>query len=118
MRGTTHRSWRGMVPGSQKDLGFFAVGPAQAQSVVLCESAIDAISYCALHPEYRCLSTSGARPNPRWLCALIKRGIQIYCGYDADSTGDASAQAMAQCHPSIQRLRPRKKDWNDLLRSR
>ena len=116
LRGTTHRSWRGMVPGSQKDLGFFAVGSAQAKSVVLCESAIDAISCCALHPEYRCLSTSGARPNPRWLCSLINRGIQIYCGYDADSTGDAMAHAMVQCHPSIQRLRPRKKDWNDLLR--
>ena len=67
LRGTTERRWRGMAPGSQKDRGFFAI-PAEARAtLVLCESAIDALSCFALHPDYRCLSTAGARPNPRWL---------------------------------------------------
>lgn len=115
LRGTTHRPWRGMAPGSQKDLGCFSIGPATSHSVILCESAIDAISCSALRPHSRCLSTAGARPNPRWLPALIGQGLEIYCGYDADATGDAMAQAMQTHYPRVKRLRPHKKDWNDVL---
>jgi hypothetical protein len=62
LRGTTGRCWRGLAPGSRKDLGYFAV-PAQARpALILCEAAIDALSYLALHPEHGCISTAGARP--------------------------------------------------------
>jgi hypothetical protein len=116
LRGTTC-PWRGMAPGSQKDLGYFSLGPATSPSVILCESAIDAISCSALHPQSRCLSTAGARPNPRWLPTLIGQGLKIYCGYDADATGDTMAQAMQIHYPLVKRLRPCKKDWNDVLKS-
>jgi hypothetical protein len=119
LRGTTARSWRGLAPGSRKDRGFFSVSVAAAtQAIVLCESAIDALSCHALHPDYRCLSTSGARPDPAWLRPLIAQGFAIYCGFDADPTGDAMAQRMIQIHPSIRRRFPPAKDWNDALRSR
>lgn len=119
LRGTTQRPWRGMAPGSQKDLGFFAIGPRRSagSSIILCESAIDAISCSALFPEYRCISTAGARPNPRWLAKLIDQGVQVYCGFDADDTGDAVAQAMIARYPAVKRLRPSKKDWNNLITS-
>jgi hypothetical protein len=127
LRGTTAACWHGLVPGSQRDLGCFAM-PAELRSlgvpadrqgrqVVLCESAIDAISCFALHPGYRCLSTAGARPNPRWLQALLDQGWLVYCGFDADPTGDAMARAMLACHPAVQRLRPCQHDWNDVLRA-
>jgi len=116
LRGTTPLAWRGMAPGSRKDRGFFAVAATTPYALVLCESAIDALSCHALHPDYRCLSTSGARPVPGWLPALIARGLPIYCGFDADPTGDSTAQRMHQLYPSIRRLRPAAKDWNDLLR--
>jgi hypothetical protein len=115
LRGTA-QAWRGMTPGSRKDRGFFSVSAPTSQPIVLCESAIDALSCHALHPDYRCLSTSGARSDPVWLAALIEQGLLIYCGFDADPTGDAMAQRMHQLHPSIRRLRPAAKDWNDLLR--
>jgi hypothetical protein len=115
LRGTTALAWRGMAPGSRKDRGFFSV-PTTGQALVLCESAIDALSCHALHPTYRCLSTSGARPDPAWLVVLIAQALPIYCGFDADPTGDAMAQRMHHLHPSICRLRPAAKDWNDLLR--
>jgi hypothetical protein len=118
LRGTTALAWRGMAPGSRKDRGFFSVAPSTSCAIVLCESAIDALSCHALHPDYRCLSTSGARPDPAWLPALIAQGLPIYCGFDADPTGDAMAQRMHAFHPSILRLRPLAKDWNDLLRQR
>jgi hypothetical protein len=118
LRGTTALAWRGLALGSRKDRGFFGIPSMTSHTIVLCESAIDALSCHALHPDHRCLSTSGARPDPAWLPALIEQGLPIYCGFDADPTGDAMAQRMHALHPSILRLRPPAKDWNDLLRQR
>jgi hypothetical protein len=116
LRGTTALAWRGMTPGSRKDRGYFSLPATPCQAIVLCESAIDAISCHALHPAHRCLSTSGARPDPAWLRPLLEQGQPIYCGFDADPTGDAMAQRMRDLYPCIRRLRPPAKDWNDLLR--
>jgi hypothetical protein len=115
LRGTSACAWKGMAPGSRKDHGFFAV-PVTAEITVLCESAIDAISCHALHPQYRCLSTAGTRPNPAWLAELVSQDHQLYCGFDRDETGEAMARSMIALYPSIQRLRPSHKDWNDELR--
>lgn len=118
LRGTAHASaWRGMAPGSRKDLGFFAI-PDDVEDdrpVVLCESAIDAISCHALYPRHRCVSTSGARPDPAWLGELLARGQPLYCGFDLDPTGEAMAAALSARHPAVRRLRPTRKDWNDVL---
>ena len=123
LRGTTARPWRGLAPGSQKDLGCFAVPVERCPSslkaaspIILCESAIDALSCFALHPQCRCLSTAGARPNPNWLQSLLDQGDPIYCGFDADSTGDHMAAAMIAFYPAIKRLRPPAHDWNDVLK--
>lgn len=121
LRGTTEQSWRGLAPGSRKDLGFFSIPAAIPADplpvVVLCESAIDAISCFALAPGRRCLSTAGARPNPPWLGELIARTAEVFCGFDADPTGDQMASAMIALHPAVKRLRPAHHDWNDVLRS-
>jgi hypothetical protein len=117
LRGTGPRVWRGMAPGTRKDLGYFWVGAPGLRSIVLCESAIDAISCRQLHPEHICISTSGVRANPRWLAPLLAAGYQIHCGFDADEPGDTAAAAMIGLHKAIRRLRPSAHDWNDLLRS-
>jgi hypothetical protein len=116
LRGTTPAQWRGMAPGSQKDLGYFSVPAPRAITVVLCESAIDAISCFALHPTHLCISTAGARPSPRWLALLINHGYEIYCGFDADDTGENMAAEMIALYPSVKRLRPTQHDWNDELK--
>jgi len=118
LRGTGPQHWRGMAPGSQKDLGYFSVDAPDATRVILCESAIDAISCLLLHPSSFCVSTSGARPNPRWLPALLSQGLAVYCGFDADATGDTMAEQMIAWHPSFRRLRPSHQDWNDILKLR
>jgi len=118
VRGTGSRSWRGMAPGSRKDRGYFAVGPTSPNASILCESAIDAISCLLHHPHALCVSTSGARPNPHWLPVLIATGPPIYCGFDADPTGDHMAQSLIARHPLVQRLRPPLHDWNYTLRPR
>jgi len=118
LRGTTHRPWRGMAPGSRKNLGYFSVPAPQAAAIVLCESAIDAVSCFALYPHRLCISTSGARPNPLWLTALIDSGYEVHCGFDADPTGEDMARAMIDLHPTVKRLRPSLHDWNDVLTAR
>jgi len=117
LRGTGPHPWRGMAPGSRKNLGYFSVRGARIEATVLCESAIDAISCFLIHPHRCCISTAGARSSPAWLSAIIRHGSPIYCGFDADPTGDDMAQAMIERYPAIKRLRPARHDWNDLLRS-
>jgi len=118
LRGTGPRVWRGMAPGTRKNMGFFWLGAPASRQLVLCESAIDAISYYQMHPDWLCVSTSGVRANPAWLPALITRGYEIHCGFDADDPGDAAADRMVALHPAVKRLRPSGHDWNDVLTSR
>jgi len=117
LRGTASCSWRGMAPGSRKDHGFFAVPTSSLENIILCESAIDAISAHALHRKYRCVSTAGARPDPAWLSELLAHSHRLYCGFDLDDTGESMARIMIAHRPSIQRLPPPCKDWNAALQS-
>jgi len=115
LRGTGPRIWRGMAPGSRKDSGYFWIGDSSSGRIVLCESAIDAISCLAIDANRICISTSGVRATPRWLKGLIARGYEIHCGFDADEPGDNAASQMIALHPTVQRLRPPAHDWNDAL---
>ncbi|MCY2992371.1 MAG: DUF3991 and TOPRIM domain-containing protein [Planctomycetota bacterium] len=118
LRGTGPRVWRGMASGTRRDLGYFWMGAPGSRQIVLGESAIDAISWFQMHPQYICLSTSGVRANPPWLRGLITRGYEMHCGFDADESGDTAANQMIASHPVVQRLRPPAHDWNDALASR
>jgi len=124
LRGTGDRVWRGLAPGSCKDAGYFWVGHREAQHLVLCESAIDAISCFQLQAQLhtaplpgQCIgiSTAGVRSDAPWLRPLLTRGYQIHCGFDTDEPGEAASRQMITRHPSIQRLRPPRHDWNDAL---
>lgn len=115
LRAASSRSWRGLAPGSRKDQGLFHIRGSRVHAVVLCESAIDALSCHVIYPDRLCVSTTGARAKPKWLPALIKRGYDLYCGYDADAAGDRAAQNMIALNSKIKRMRPPAKDWNETL---
>ena len=117
LRGTCNQKWRGMAPGSRKDLGCFYMVGKTVREMALCESAIDAASCAVLYPEYTAISTSGVTADPVWLQNFIANGCDIYCGFDADETGDTMANKMIKRYPSIKRLRPPKHDWNEVLQS-
>jgi hypothetical protein len=117
LRGTGPRIWRGMAPGTCKDQGYFWVGARGSREIVLCESAIDALSCFQMHPHSICISTSGVRADPPWLGGLITRGYELHCGFDADGPGDTAAAGMITLHPAVKRLRPSLHDWNDVLAS-
>ena len=115
LRGTGPHVWRGLAPGTRKDLGYFWIGAHGSRKIVLCESAIDAISCFQMYPQRICISTSGVRSSPSWLHSLLAHGYTPYCGFDADGPGDAAAARMMALHPAIHRLRPPAHDWNDAL---
>ncbi len=119
LRGTSQQRWTGMSKGSRKDTGAFYIKPhsLNPRYVVLCESAIDAISCFVIHPNCIAMSTAGANSNPAWLVNLVNRNINIFCGFDADETGDRNAKIMLRQYPQIKRLRPHKHDWNEFLKS-
>ena len=120
LRGTGQRTWRGLAPGTRKDLGYFWIGEPCSERIVLCESAIDAISCFQLHAidlhtPCLCISTAGVRSYLPWLPPLIARGYVIYCGFDTDQPGEAAAYRLIHRHPGTKRLRPPAHDWNDAL---
>lgn len=124
LRGTGNRVWRGLAPGTRRNAGYFWIGNRGSKQIVLCESAIDAISCFQLHTqphgahlrgECICISTAGVRPGVPWLRPLLARGYDIRCGFDADEPGEAASRQLVTRHPSIQRLRPPRHDWNDAL---
>lgn len=124
LRGTGKQVWRGLAPGTRKDAGYFWIGPVSSEKavgsrkIVLCESAIDAISCFQLHSTCICISTAGVRPDAPWLHSLLARGYEIYCGFDDDEPGNAASRQMTTRHPSIKRLQPPAHDWNDALTAR
>lgn len=123
LRGTGSRLWRGLSPGSRRDVGYFWIGCPDSQQIVLCESAIDAISCfqlqkqqaAGLPAESICISTAGVRSDAPWLRPLLARGYAIYCGFDTDDAGERTSRQMIARHASVQRLRPPKHDWNETL---
>jgi hypothetical protein len=117
LRGTSQKRWVGLARGSKKDLGTFYVTVLSPKNIVICESAIDAISYFAMNPDGAAVSTAGATPSPAWLNNLVNRDIEISCGFDDDETGNRNAEEMIRRFPIIKRMRPHKHDWNDVLKS-
>jgi hypothetical protein len=127
LRGTGNHAWRGLAPGTSKNAGYFWIGHAASKQIVLCESAIDAISCFQLRTQHHgaqrpteciCISTAGVRSGAPWLGPLLSRGYDIYCGFDADEPGESASRQMITRHPTIHRLRPPKHDWNDTLIAR
>jgi hypothetical protein len=127
LRGTGNRRWRGLAPGTRRDAGYFWIGHSEAKSIVLCESAIDAISCfqlqtqlpgARLRGECICISTAGVRSTAPWLDPLLNRDYTIYCGFDDDKAGNEASRQMIKCHPSIERLLPQAHDWNDALQQK
>jgi hypothetical protein len=126
LRGTGNRVWRGLAPGTRRDAGYFWIGNTASKQIVLCESAIDAISCFQLQTQSPsaplrgpciCISTAGVRSTAPWLHPLLDRGYEIHCGFDNDKAGDNASRRMIKRHPSIGRLRPHAHDWNDALRT-
>ncbi|WP_413438193.1 DUF3991 domain-containing protein [Sulfuriferula sp. GW1] len=123
IRGTGSQAYKGMSPGSQRGAGFFTVSHPKPMRLVVVESAIDALSYHALHPQGGALiaSTAGVMPDcPKLLDLAQFHGTpDIAIAYDSDDAGESNAEKLiaSLTHSTlrIQRERPLAKDWNNVL---
>ena len=127
-RGTSS-PFSGLAGGSSRNEGWFrtlkGTNKAQITTVVVTESAIDALSALELIPVpkgelWRFVSTAGARPNAPWLRAMVQAGQRLLVAFDADETGESMAEAMIRAYPTqaARLVPPVGKDWNDTLRAR
>ena len=121
-------SFTGFAAGGVKGL-WFSQAKATDRELVLTESAIDALSFYALHKSNfsRYMSTGGAL-NPQQP-ALIRGAIEklpagavVLLAFDNDEGGGklaAEVKAVAPAGREVRRVLPDKmsgKDWNDILK--
>ena len=128
-----NRRFTGFSPGGDKGLWFSAARKSDT-TLVIAESAIDALSYAALFPDEntRYASTSGAmNPNqPAWIASAIQRmgeGATIIIATDNDEGGrelaeriEALAGETGRADLAIVRHLPETAgtDWNDCLKAK
>lgn len=125
-----NHGFTGFAPGGEKGLWMSRVRSADT-ALVIAESAIDALSYAALHPDERARYASfGGAMNPSQpalIRAAIERlspgtGVRIATDNDADGAGFAAIieglfAETGRGDLAIERAAPvDAKDWNDVLR--
>jgi len=127
-----NRGFTGFAKGGEKGL-WFSAARAGDMALVIAESAIDALSYAALHPDEatRYASTGGAMNfnQPALIAGAIARmgqGSRIVIATDNDPGGHALAdqiEALARdsgrADLAVSRELPegQGQDWNDVLRA-
>jgi hypothetical protein len=122
-----NRRFTGFSAGGVKGLWESHQFPEDA-ALIVCESAIDALSHATLFPgeTARYVSTAGAwSPQTAPLLRRAAEGLprgEIVLAFDNDDAGkkyDADARAaLAECaHPIRTHLPATDKDWNDALRA-
>ena len=122
----------GFAKGGEKGLWFSLIEAADDR-LVICESAIDALSHAALFPAPHARYASiGGQMNARQPALLratmlkLPPNTEVVAAFDADKEGDAYAQSVRQilmesgrADVGVVRHRPEgTKDWNDLLKAR
>ena len=127
IRGTGKEPFHGHAPGSSRKLPWMLSTTPGARRLVLCESAIDAMSYAELgENQARIVSTGGAKPVvPEAVMRSIEEGAwdEVVIAYDNDPSGDAAAlrimEELRQAGVTVRRHTPVGKDWNnDLVATR
>jgi hypothetical protein len=125
-----NKGFTGFAAGGVKGL-WYSRSNAADKELVLTESAIDALSFHALHGSNatRYMSTGGAL-NPQQPALLrgamekLPSGAVILLAFDNDEGGEkiaAEVQAVAPAEREIRRVLPDAKigkDWNELLKAR
>jgi len=127
-----NRDFKGFASGGTKGLWLSKTGSTDRR-LVICESAIDALSFAVLFPDGHARYASiGGKLNPtqpdliRAQITLLPQGGEIIAAMDSDDAGGQLARAIqksftdaARPDLTFRRQEPAGfKDWNDQLRAR
>lgn len=121
--GTSNVRFKSFDKGAADGYGFEIVS-GKPKSTYFFESAIDAISFAALHSEqsdYRLVSMAGVKPSV--VTETMKRYAispeNIYLCTDNDKAGNEFAEKLIARYSTMKRVTPNgAKDWNDILQGR
>lgn len=102
---------------------WFSDKPVDCKQIVICESAIDALSHAQLHPDnnagYVSMAGQLSHEQEKLINELIERNSdkQILLAFDNDEKGHQYANDILERHPGCTVDMPRRKglDWNDQL---
>ena len=123
-----NKGFTGFSSGGLKGL-WFSLCKTTDKTLVLTESAIDALSYHALNPdEFTRYMSTGGTMNPQQP-ALIRaafermpRGGVVVLAFDHDEGGEKLAEEVRALAPSWLEVRrplpPKGKDWNETLKNK
>ena len=119
-------SFRGGVPGSDKDTGFRLPADSGTDRVHVFEAPIDLMSFCTLHRDVtrNAVALCGLYEGP--LDSYLRENPKIkyiFLCLDADSPGREAAERMTEKYAQqgyvvSYKPPPRGKDWNDYLQYR
>ena len=123
------KNFKGMAKGTDRNAGAFCIFADNPKTLVITESAIDAISYYDLKkPENAAIiSTGGVMPHSTKFSDdfIIKNKVEnIKIGYDADEAGQKNAESLKveleKKYPDVKIdiEKPIAKDWNDELKEK
>jgi len=108
IRGTGDQSFKKTVGQGHQPYAL----PGKDNSIIVTESAIDALTLKTIHPQSTVIATGGNMALERIKPYL--EGKNIYLAQDNDKGGDAQASKIQEAYPQAQRLTPpHGKDWNE-----
>jgi hypothetical protein len=123
--------FKGFASGGTKGLWLSKTSPTDRR-LVICESAIDSLSFAVLFPDgYARYASIGGKPNPvqpdliQAQMAVLPEGSEVVAAMDADEAGRRLAEVIrkafdAAARPDLTFCRQDpvgSKDWNDQLRA-
>lgn len=125
-----NKGFTGFAIGGDRRVTWTRIDDVPLRKVVICEAAIDCMSYAQLRhePGTGYMSTSGTQFNDdqrEQLAGLLAKadamGAKIVLAMDADAAGDKMAQELASMAPQGAEMAREVpgvgKDWNDALRA-
>jgi hypothetical protein len=118
-----NKGFTGFTAEGSKALFICRADEAVITTIVICESAIDAMSYYQLNKQPGLYVSFGGAMSPdqqKQLAALLRTfpGAKVHAATDNDPQGETYAAKIASMHPDVERKRPRGvKDWNDALQA-
>lgn len=99
------------------DGAFSLVGNLESKRMVVCQDAIDALSFKQLHPEYSGLiiSSAGVTQYPPFVDEFIEKQWNIQISFGNHDAGRAFAEKIQERLPTVDLVFPDNESWHSVL---
>lgn len=107
----------GMYKYSDRQTGAFSIGNEKKQHLVICQNAIEAISYHELHLDLQrfVISTAGLTVYPPFLDKSQENEWKVTVAYGNNENGETFTREIQKRFPEIKIETPTLETWNDDL---